>query len=168
MISEILGQRTRWHVAQIFFSSFFFPFPNPRHPPRASHCPLLQYVTCRLAQLTHIPPGALTSFDVCMMLVMVTVLCKSTIYYMMTMTKLYFTERQGTIQMCTPTHKGSCGEVSLYVSFFNFISFFSSLENRVSDLWHFAKVWILCVEVLRLFSTALHTYVYSFRDCRSP
>ena len=93
MISEILGQRTRWHVAQtnfqfsiskkvfsffcffsfpflsILFSSFFFHFSfcfflifqtffsllhHPHHPLRASHCPLLQYVTCRLSQLTHI------------------------------------------------------------------------------------------------------------------
>ena len=124
-------------------TDFFLPFPNPRHPPRASHCPLLQYVTCRLAQLTHIPPGALTSFDVCMMLVMVTVLCKSTIYYMMTMTKLYFTERQGTIQMNKGTKEAV--EKFLYMCPFLILFHFFPALKIVSLIFDILQRFGYCV-----------------------
>ena len=100
---------------------------------------------------------------------MVTVLCVGTIYCMMTMTSLYCTERQGTIQMRTPTHKGSCGGLSQYVSFVllaGFYYYFSILALKIVSLIIdiSAKVWILlCVEVLRLLRNTLHTFIYFCR-----
>ena len=150
----------------LIFSFSFFPL-LPHHPQHASHCPLLQYVTCRLAQLTHIATGALTSFDVCMRLIMVTVLCVGTIYCMMTMTSLYCTERQGTIQMRTPTHKGSCGGLSQYVSFVllaGFYYYFSILALKIVSLLFdiCAKVWIFfCVlRYCAYLQNTLHTYTH--------
>ena len=104
---------------------------------------------------------------------MVTVLCVGTIYCMMTMTSLYCTERQGAIQMRTPTHKGSCGGLSQYVSFVllaGFYYYFSILALKIVSLIIdiSAKVWILlCVEVLRLFAKRaayLHPHLPASRN----
>ena len=82
---------------------------------------------------------------------------------MMTTTYLYCTVRRGTVLMRTPTHKVGCR--GIFFSVLCGLCVYSGLlvwrfGCSKTFILFFEDSWInLCVEVLRFFRIALHTYI---------